>query len=62
MVVGFIILAGLIVYLIISLVVIFLGVRYARKKRHPRLEGGCTRGGSDVSVDVLGFHTVSCCA
>lgn len=32
MVVGFIIIAGLIVYLIISLVVVFLGVRYARKK------------------------------
>ncbi|MBW9265811.1 MAG: hypothetical protein K1563_18570 [Candidatus Thiodiazotropha sp. (ex. Lucinisca nassula)] len=40
MVVGFIILIGLVVYLIISLVVVFLGVRYARKKGIPGWKGG----------------------
>ncbi|MEW8203423.1 MAG: hypothetical protein AB2653_14375 [Candidatus Thiodiazotropha endolucinida] len=40
MVVGFIIIAGLIVYLIISLVVVFLGVRYARKKGIHGWKGG----------------------
>ncbi|MBT3038087.1 MAG: hypothetical protein KUF75_02490 [Candidatus Thiodiazotropha sp. (ex Ctena orbiculata)] len=40
MVVGFIILIGLIVYLVISAVMIFLGVRYARKKGIPGWKGG----------------------
>ncbi|MCU7920928.1 MAG: hypothetical protein KZQ95_21610 [Candidatus Thiodiazotropha sp. (ex Epidulcina cf. delphinae)] len=40
MVVGFIILTGLIVYLIISIVMIFFGVRYARKKGIPGWKGG----------------------
>jgi hypothetical protein len=40
LVVGFIILIGLVVYLIISLIVIYLGVRYARKKSIPGWKGG----------------------
>lgn len=40
MVVGFIILAGLIVYLIISIVMIIIGVRHARKKGFPGWKGG----------------------
>ncbi|MEW8029356.1 MAG: hypothetical protein AB2806_16670 [Candidatus Thiodiazotropha sp.] len=40
MVVGFIILIGLVVYLIISIVVIYLGIRYARKKNIPGWKGG----------------------
>ncbi|MBT3092708.1 MAG: hypothetical protein JAZ02_11385 [Candidatus Thiodiazotropha endolucinida] len=40
MVVGFIILIGLIVYLIISALIIFLSVRYARKKGIPGWKGG----------------------
>ncbi|MCU7890861.1 MAG: hypothetical protein KZQ78_04275 [Candidatus Thiodiazotropha sp. (ex Ustalcina ferruginea)] len=40
MVVGFIILAGLIVYLILSIVMIFFGVRYARKRGIPGWKGG----------------------
>lgn len=40
MVVGFIILAGLIVYLIISIVIIFYGIRYAKKRGIPGWKGG----------------------
>ncbi|MCG8015398.1 MAG: hypothetical protein JAY97_04210 [Candidatus Thiodiazotropha sp. 'RUGA'] len=40
MVVGFIILIGLVVYLILSIVMIFFGVRYARKKGKPGWKGG----------------------
>ncbi|MEW8350916.1 MAG: hypothetical protein AB2689_07385 [Candidatus Thiodiazotropha taylori] len=40
MVVGFIILIGLVVYLIISIAMIYFGIRYARKKGKPGWKGG----------------------
>ncbi|MBV2090538.1 MAG: hypothetical protein KUF72_06580 [Candidatus Thiodiazotropha sp. (ex Ctena orbiculata)] len=39
MVVGFIILIGLVVYLIISIAMIYFGIRYARKKGKPGWKG-----------------------
>lgn len=57
MVVGFIILTGLIVYLIISIVMIFFGVRYARKNGIPGWKGGVSVTVHYVLTPFLGLDT-----